>query len=64
MAKQRFIAEQIIHLLWNADIALAGGAAVKQVSRQLNIVDKIYYRGSRVCVAGQGGHADAVSRTG
>jgi putative transposase len=47
MARQRFSAEQIIHKLREADVALASGAAVKQVCRQLNITDKTYYRWRR-----------------
>jgi putative transposase len=47
MARQRFSAEQIIHKLREADVALAGGMAVKQVCRQLNITDKTYYRWRR-----------------
>jgi putative transposase len=47
MARQRFSAEQIIHKLREADVALANGIAVKQVCRQLNITDKTYYRWRR-----------------
>jgi transposase-like protein len=39
MARQRFSAEQIIHKLREADVALASGTQVKQVCRQLNITD-------------------------
>jgi len=41
---KRYTAEQIIHKLREADVLIAQGVAVKEVSRRLGVTDKTYYR--------------------
>ncbi len=44
MAKKRHTAEQIIAKLREAEILLAKGAQVPQVSRKLGVTEQTYYR--------------------
>jgi len=44
MARKRFKPEQIIHILREAEIKLAGGASTPEVCRQLGIAENTYYR--------------------
>ena len=44
MARKRFSAEQIIGKLREAEILLAQGQAVGQVSRSLGVTEQTYYR--------------------
>jgi transposase-like protein len=44
MAKKHHTPEQIIHLLRQAEVELAGGQAVPQVCRNLGISEQTYYR--------------------
>ena len=44
MAKKRHTAEQIISKLREAEILLAKGAQVPQVSRKLGVTEQTYYR--------------------
>lgn len=44
MAKKRYSAEQIIVKLREAEVLLAQGKKVKQVSRHLGITEQTYYR--------------------
>ena len=44
MARRRHTAEQIIHKLREAEVALAQGRSVKEVCRQLEITEQTYYR--------------------
>lgn len=41
---KRYTAEQIIHKLREADVLIAQGVAVKEVSRRMGVTDKTYYR--------------------
>lgn len=47
MGKKRHSAEEIENKLCQADMELAKGIGVEQVGRQLNIIDKRYYRWRR-----------------
>lgn len=44
MAKKRYKAEDIIHKLREADVLLAQGKPVAEVSRALGVTDVTYYR--------------------
>ena len=44
MSRKRFSAEQIIHKLREAEVELAEGRAIAEVSRQLGISEQTYYR--------------------
>lgn len=44
MANRRYSTEQIINKLREADVLIAQGVTIKQVSRQLGVTDKTYYR--------------------
>ena len=44
MAKKRFKAEQIVLMLWEAEIQIAKGINVEEVSRSLGIAPQSYYR--------------------
>ena len=44
MARIRHTAEQIIHKLREAEIALSQGKSVKEASKQLAITEQTYYR--------------------
>lgn len=44
MAKKRHTPEQIIHLLRQAEVELAGGQSVPQVCRKLGVAEQTYYR--------------------
>ena len=44
MARKRFKPEQIIHMLREAEVGLAGGSTVGEVSRALGISEQSYYR--------------------
>ena len=44
MAKKHHTPEQIIHLLRQAEVELAGGQAVPQVCRKLGVSEQTYYR--------------------
>ena len=44
MVKKHHTPEQIIHLLRQAEVELAGGQAVPQVCRNLGISEQTYYR--------------------
>ena len=44
MARKRHTAEQIIHKLREAEIALSQGQTVKAVCRQLEVTEQTYYR--------------------
>ncbi len=43
-AKKHHTPEQIIHLLRQAEVELAGGQAVPQVCRKLGVSEQTYYR--------------------
>ena len=47
MAWKRYTAEQIIHLLRQAEVALASGKTVQIVCRELEISEQTYYRWRR-----------------
>ena len=44
MARKRHTAEQIIHKLREAEVALSQGQTVKAVCRQLEVTEQTYYR--------------------
>ena len=44
MAKKRHTAEQIIHKLREAEVALGQGKNVKAVCKQLEVTEQTYYR--------------------
>ena len=44
MARKGFKPEQIIHMLREAEVRLAGGSTVGEVSRALGISEQSYYR--------------------
>ena len=44
MARKRHTAEQIIHKLREGEVALGQGKSVKDVCKQLEIVEQTYYR--------------------
>ena len=44
MARKRHTAEQIIHKLREAEVALSQGQTVKTVCRQLEVTEQTYYR--------------------
>ena len=44
MATKRHTAEQIVHLLREAEVELAKGLSIKEVSKKLGITDQTYYR--------------------
>ena len=44
MAKKRHTAEQIIHKLREAEVALSKGEALSKVVRKLGITEQTYYR--------------------
>ena len=44
MANKRHSSEQIVHMLREAEVELAKGASVKEVSKKLGITDQTYYR--------------------
>ena len=44
MAKKRHTAEQIIHKLREAEVALGQGKDVKAVCKQLEVTEQTYYR--------------------
>ena len=44
MAKRRHTAEQIIHKLREAEVALGQGKSVKAVCKQLEVTEQTYYR--------------------
>ena len=44
MARKRYSAEQIISKLRTAEVELARGTTVSQVSRELGITEQTYYR--------------------
>ena len=44
MPRKRYIAEEIIHKLREADVLLSQGRSVKQVSKQLGVAEQTYYR--------------------
>ena len=47
MGRRHFKPEQIIHMLREAEIKLAGGKTVGEVCRQLGISEQSYYRWRR-----------------
>ena len=47
MAKKRHTPEQIIHLLRQAEVELAGGQSVPQVCRKLGVTEQSFYRWRR-----------------
>ena len=47
MGRKRFSTEQIIHKLREAEVELAKGRAIAEVSRQLGISEQTYYRWSK-----------------
>ena len=44
MGRRHFKPEQIIHMLREAEIKLAGGKTIGEVSRELGISEQSYYR--------------------
>ena len=44
MARKRFTAEQIIIKLREAEVGLAQGQTVGQVSKQIGVTEQTYYR--------------------
>ncbi len=44
MARRRHKAEEIIHKLREAEVALSQGKTVKQVCKQLEVTEQTYYR--------------------
>ncbi len=44
MARKRHTAEQIIHKLREAEVALGQGTSMKAVCRQLEVTEQTYYR--------------------
>jgi len=44
MGRRHFKPEQIIHMLREAEIKLAGGKTIGEVSRELGISEQTYYR--------------------
>ncbi len=44
MARKRHTAEQIIHKLREAEVALGQGKSVKAVCKQLKVTERTYYR--------------------
>jgi transposase-like protein len=44
MARKRYTPEQIIHMLREAEIKLAGGKTTGEVCRELGISEQSYYR--------------------
>jgi len=44
MGKKRYLAEEIIGKLREAEVLLAQGQTVKQISRHLGITEQTYYR--------------------
>jgi putative transposase len=44
MARRRFTSEQIITMLWEAEVLLNQGSTVIEVARKLNIAEQTYYR--------------------
>ena len=47
MARKRHTAEQIIHKLREAEVALASGKRVAEVVRELGVTEQTYYRWRR-----------------
>ena len=47
MARKRYTPEQIIHLLRQAEVALATGKTVEIICRELEISEQTYYRWRR-----------------
>ena len=47
MARRRHTSEQIIHLLRQAEVALASGKTVEMACRELEISEQTYYRWRR-----------------
>ena len=44
MARRRHTAEQVIHLLRQAEVGLANGKTVRALCRELEIREQTYYR--------------------
>ena len=44
MGRRHFKPEQIIHMLREAEIKLAGGKTIGEISRELGISEQTYYR--------------------
>ena len=44
MGRKRFTAEQIIHMLRQAEVEIAKGKSVPEACRQIGIVEQTYYR--------------------
>jgi len=44
MARKRYTVEAIVRMLREAEVELAGGSTIKQVSRKLGINEQTYYR--------------------
>ena len=44
MARKRHSAEQIIHKLREAEVALSQGRSVKEACKQLEVTEQTYYR--------------------
>ena len=44
MARKRFTAEQIIHKLREAEVAIAKGKSVPEASKQIGVTEQTYYR--------------------
>ena len=44
MPTKRRTSEQIVHMLREAEVELAKGSSVKEVSKKLGITDQTYYR--------------------
>jgi transposase-like protein len=47
MARKRYTAEQIIGMLREAEVGLAGGKRVAEIVRELGITEQTYYRWRR-----------------
>lgn len=44
MGRKRFTAEQIIHKLREAEVAIAKGKSVPEASKQIGVAEQTYYR--------------------
>ena len=44
MSRKRFTTEQIIHKLREAEVGIAKGKSVPEVSKQLGVTEQTYYR--------------------
>ncbi len=49
MGRRHFKPEQIIHMLREAEIKLAGGKKIGEVCRELRISEQSYYRWRKEC---------------